>query len=81
MTVDYKSTIFLPNTDFPMKAGLPVRGGGRRGDMHLQVQVDVPKTLSGQQRDALNAFAAATAQMPQAHEDSLVARLRRVFDR
>lgn len=63
------------------KAGLPVRGGGRRGDMHLQVQVDVPKTLSGQQRDALNAFAAATAQMPQAHEDSLVARLRRVFDR
>ena len=25
MTVDYKSTIFLPNTDFPMKAGLPVR--------------------------------------------------------
>ncbi len=25
MTVDYKSTIFLPKTDFPMKAGLPQR--------------------------------------------------------
>lgn len=25
MSVDYKSTIFLPNTDFPMKAGLPQR--------------------------------------------------------
>ncbi|WNK00026.1 isoleucine--tRNA ligase [Thalassospiraceae bacterium LMO-JJ14] len=25
MTVDYKSTIFLPKTDFPMKAGLPAR--------------------------------------------------------
>lgn len=25
MTVDYKSTIFLPRTDFPMKAGLPKR--------------------------------------------------------
>ncbi|MFB0952749.1 MAG: class I tRNA ligase family protein, partial [Rhodospirillales bacterium] len=25
MTVDYKSTIFLPNTEFPMKAGLPKR--------------------------------------------------------
>jgi len=25
MTVDYKATIFLPKTDFPMKAGLPQR--------------------------------------------------------
>ena len=25
MTVDYKSTIYLPKTDFPMKAGLPQR--------------------------------------------------------
>ena len=23
MTVDYKATVFLPQTDFPMKAGLP----------------------------------------------------------
>ena len=25
MTTDYKSTVFLPKTDFPMKAGLPKR--------------------------------------------------------
>ena len=25
MTTDYKSTVFLPQTDFPMKAGLPKR--------------------------------------------------------
>jgi len=25
MSVDYKSTVFLPKTDFPMKAGLPTR--------------------------------------------------------
>ena len=25
MTVDYKSTVFLPKTTFPMKAGLPKR--------------------------------------------------------
>ena len=25
MTTDYKSTVFLPRTDFPMKAGLPKR--------------------------------------------------------
>ena len=23
MATDYKSTLFLPSTDFPMKAGLP----------------------------------------------------------
>ena len=25
MTTDYKATLFLPRTDFPMKAGLPRR--------------------------------------------------------
>ncbi|MDP6895564.1 MAG: class I tRNA ligase family protein, partial [Rhodospirillales bacterium] len=25
MTQDYKSTVYLPRTDFPMKAGLPKR--------------------------------------------------------
>ena len=25
MTADYKSTLFLPETDFPMRAGLPQR--------------------------------------------------------
>ena len=38
MSVDYKSTIFLPRTDFPMKAGLPERE---------------PKTLKRWQEDGL----------------------------
>jgi len=63
------------------KAGLPVRGGGRRGDMHLLVQVDVPKTLSEQQRSLLHDFVAASDDTTHANDDSLVARLRRVFDR
>ena len=25
MTRDYKSTVFLPKTDFPMRAGLPAK--------------------------------------------------------
>ena len=31
MTVDYKATVFLPRTDFPMKAGLAAKEpeGGR----------------------------------------------------
>lgn len=63
------------------KAGLPVRGGGRRGDMHLIVQVDVPRSLSESQRNLLHAFVAATSGQPAVADASLVARLRRVFDR
>ena len=28
MSTDYKSTLFLPRTDFPMKAGLPAKEPG-----------------------------------------------------
>ncbi|MEX2533007.1 MAG: J domain-containing protein [Nitriliruptoraceae bacterium] len=63
------------------KAGLPVRGGGRRGDMHLLVQVDVPKHLSEQQCSLLRDFVAVTGDTPDASDDGFVARLRRVFDR
>ena len=38
MSVDYKSTVFLPRTDFPMKAGLPERE---------------PKTLERWEKDGL----------------------------
>lgn len=58
------------------KAGVPVRGGGRRGDLHLVVQVDVPRSLNAEQRDLLNQFAAAGE-----NDAGLFARLRRVFDR
>jgi len=63
------------------KAGVPVRGGGRRGDMHLVVQVDVPKNLTEEQRSLLRAFATATGDAAHVDDDGLVARLRRVFDR
>lgn len=63
------------------KAGVPVRGGGRRGDLHLLVHVDVPTVLSDQQRELLTAFAAASPAEDTPSDDGLVARLRRAFDR
>jgi hypothetical protein len=28
VSTDYKSTVFLPRTEFPMRGDLPVRGAG-----------------------------------------------------
>lgn len=62
------------------KAGVPVRGGGRRGDLHLRVQVDVPRNLTAEQRTLLAAFADATRDAPNG-DGTVAARLRRVFRR
>jgi molecular chaperone DnaJ len=45
--------------------GLPKFGGGPRGDLHLQVLLDVPEELNPAQRSSLEAWARALP--PQAH--------------
>ena len=39
------------------RAGLPVRGGGRRGDLHLHVDVEVPRRLGRRERDLVRQWA------------------------
>ena len=39
------------------KRGLPAPGGRRRGDQHVQVFIEVPRKLSGKQRELLTAYA------------------------
>jgi molecular chaperone DnaJ len=39
------------------RAGLPVRGGGRRGDLHLHVDVAVPQRLGRRERDLVRQWA------------------------
>lgn len=39
------------------RAGLPVRGGGRRGDLHLHVDVEVPRRLGRKERDLVRQWA------------------------
>ena len=42
---DWRDTVFLPKTDFPMKAGLPqkepgILAGWQQGDLHGQLRAD-----------------------------------------
>jgi molecular chaperone DnaJ len=46
------------------KAGLPVRGGGRRGDLHLHVDVEVPKRLGRRERELVRDWAEQRGEAP-----------------
>jgi molecular chaperone DnaJ len=48
------------------RAGLPVRGGGRRGDLHLHVEVDVPRRLGRHERELVRQWAAQRGEDPDA---------------
>ncbi len=40
------------------RGGLPVRGGGRRGDLHVHVDVEVPRRLGREERELVARWAA-----------------------
>lgn len=47
--------------------GVPAGGGKKAGDLLVTVQVDVPKNLTDEQRDAIEQLAAATPESPRRH--------------
>jgi DnaJ-class molecular chaperone len=51
-----------------------VRGGGRRGDLHLHVDVDVPKRLGRRERELVRDWAAQRDEDP---DGGAVAEVRR----
>jgi molecular chaperone DnaJ len=63
------------------RAGLPVRGGGRRGDLHLVVRVEVPTGLDAAQRDLLQQLAAARGEELATRSSGRFSRLRGAFQR
>lgn len=63
------------------RAGLPTRGGGRPGDLHLQVRVEVPRDLDAAQRSLLEALAAARGEDVASTRPGRFARLRDAFPR
>ena len=46
------------------RAGLPVRGGGRRGDLHLHIDVEVPRRLGRDERALVGQWAEQRGEAP-----------------
>ncbi|MBW3657172.1 MAG: J domain-containing protein [Actinobacteria bacterium] len=61
------------------RAGLPPRGGGNRGDLHLRIQVEVPKELDSEQRELLHRFAELRGEDVPEEGRGLFNRLREAF--
>jgi molecular chaperone DnaJ len=62
-------------------AGLPVQGGGRRGDVGLIVRVEVPTALDDAQRDLLTQLADLRGEHLASRGKGLFTRLRDAFQR
>lgn len=61
------------------RAGLPMRGGGPRGALHLKVHVEVPRDLDGEQRDLVSRLAELRGEEVPARGQGLLTRLRDAF--
>jgi molecular chaperone DnaJ len=61
------------------RAGMPRRGGGPAGDLHLRVTVDVPRDLDGEQRGLVERLAALRNEETGTHGRTLFTRLREAF--
>jgi molecular chaperone DnaJ len=63
------------------RAGLPVRGGGRRGDCNHVVRVEVPTALDAAQRELLERLATLRGEHLESSGRGLFTRLRGAFQR
>jgi molecular chaperone DnaJ len=63
------------------RGGLPVRGGGRRGDLRLVVRVAVPTGLDAEQRELLQQLAELRGEPSASNGTGLFTRLRDAFQR
>jgi molecular chaperone DnaJ len=60
--------------------GMPSLSGGRRGDLHVKVQVEVPTKLNADQQAKLRAFSESIGQQNSPIQESFVQKARRFFD-
>ena len=61
-----------PGTTFRLRGkGIPSINGRGRGDQYVTVQVQVPRNLSREQKEALHAYGQAMGEIPADHEDGL----------
>ena len=61
-----------PGTTFRLRGkGIPSINGRGRGDQYVTVQVQVPRNLNREQKEALHAYGQAMGEIPEDHEDGL----------
>lgn len=63
------------------RAGVPATGGGRRGELHLVVRIEVPTSLDAEQRELLRSLADLRGEELQSSGRGLFTRLRGAFQR
>ena len=85
-TLDGQSSIRIPagtqgGTVFRLRdKGMPNLSGGRRGDLNVRVQVEVPTKLNGEQQEKLRAFADSIGQHNSPMQESFLEKAKRFFD-
>jgi molecular chaperone DnaJ len=85
-TLDGQSSIKIPagtqgGTVFRIRdKGMPSLSGGRRGDLHVRVQVEVPTKLSGEQQEKLREFSASIGEHNSPMQESFFQKARRFFE-
>ncbi|WP_338289307.1 molecular chaperone DnaJ [Luteolibacter sp. LG18] len=85
-TLDGQSSIKIPagtqgGTVFRLRdKGMPALSGGRRGDLHVKAQVEVPTRLSSEQQDKLRAFSESIGEQNSPMQESFFQKARRFFD-
>lgn len=85
-TLDGTSSIKIPagtqgGTVFRLREkGMPSLSGGRRGDLHVRVQVEVPTKLNNEQQGKLREFAESIGQHNSPIHEGFLNKAKRFFD-
>lgn len=86
-TLDGKSSIKIPagtqgGTIFRLRGkGVPEVGSSTRGDLHIEVQVEVPTKLDSTQKEKLQAFSESIGEKNSPISEGFFDRAKRFFDR
>ncbi len=84
-TLDDVHTIEVPAGTQPGKVfklhgiGVPSLRSGRRGDLHVHIEVEIPNRLSPDEAELLTRFATLRGEEVHEHRDGLFARIRSAF--
>ncbi|MFC7336122.1 molecular chaperone DnaJ [Haloferula chungangensis] len=85
-TLDGQSSIKIPagtqgGTMFRLRErGMPVLNGPKKGDLHVEVQVEVPTRLNSEQQAKLREFSESIGEHNSPMQESFVAKAKRFFD-